>query len=569
MVPQTKQLCQILTPPEYVLNLGFAARADTVTISTMKRKKKNKSAPTPAAAKTPSVETAGTPEPPVTHGHNAVGVISMNRLVSFGLLLVVIVLLSIVFYKVMAGFLVPMFLAALLVVIFEPFHQWFLKKCNDHEPLAAGLTTLSILLTVLVPIGILFALAIGEGQSLFRQYRSPQLAQGVSNIRKRLNLELPLSEQFRQIESRFDSLHSQLVNDEMEKQAFGVAEIFQNAAEIAQASNLPWPPGGESAQEDGATQTKRMEDNWSLFHQHISKARDIDKSANWDLQDAADDPAEFERQRHVNLREYQHELSIASSHFETFKVGFLGGRLRALFTQAVNPSEEQIESYVSSFSQIARNKLPKLGGATSAFVGSILVGTAIMIFSLYFFLLDGERMIKSVQGLSPLDDEHEVELIEEFGRVSRAVAVATLLSALTQGLLAGIGFYFCGLESIFLLTLLSAVLAMVPFVGAASVWIPCCLYLYFVDQNMTAAIGLAIYGFAVISMADNVIKPIVLHGQSNLHPLLALLSVIGGVSTLGPIGIVIGPMVVVFLQTLLKILRRELDGIEHELEAAQ
>ena len=70
-------------------------------------------------------------------------------------------------------------------------------------------------------------------------------------------------------------------------------------------------------------------------------------------------------------------------------------------------------------------------------------------------------------------------------------------------------------------------------------------------------------------MADNVIKPIVLHGQSNLHPLLALLSVIGGVSTLGPIGIVIGPMVVVFLQTLLKILRRELDGIEHELEAAQ
>lgn len=178
-------------------------------------------------------------------------------------------------------------------------------------------------------------------------------------------------------------------------------------------------------------------------------------------------------------------------------------------------------------------------------------------------------MIKSVQGLSPLDDEHEVELIEEFGRVSRAVAVATLLSALTQGLLAGIGFYFCGLESIFLLTLLSAVLAMVPFVGAASVWIPCCLYLYFVDQNMTAAIGLAIYGFAVISMADNVIKPIVLHGQSNLHPLLALLSVIGGVSTLGPIGIVIGPMVVVFLQTLLKILRRELDGIEHELEAAQ
>ena len=175
--------------------------------------------------------------------------------------------------------------------------------------------------------------------------------------------------------------------------------------------------------------------------------------------------------------------------------------------------------------------------------------------------------VECESGEKKTEDISDRELIEEFGRVSRAVAVATLLSALAQGLLAGLGFYFCGLESIFLLTLLSAVLAMVPFVGAASIWMPCCLYLYFVDQNITAAIGLAIYGFAVISMADNIIKPIVLHGQSNLHPLLALLSVIGGVSTLGPIGIVIGPMIVVFLQTLLKILRRELDGIEHEVAA--
>jgi predicted PurR-regulated permease PerM len=161
-----------------------------------------------------------------------------------------------------------------------------------------------------------------------------------------------------------------------------------------------------------------------------------------------------------------------------------------------------------------------------------------------------------------LDDDHEQELVSEFGKGSRAVVVATLLSALVQGLLAGIGFYFAGLESIFLLTVLSALLAMVPFVGAASVWVPCCLYLYFIDNNISAAIGLGIYGALIISMADNVIKPFVLHGQSNLHPLLALLSVLGGVATLGPIGILIGPMVVAFLQTLLKILQREIAGFE-------
>jgi predicted PurR-regulated permease PerM len=539
----------------------------------MKRNKKSKpdKTPAPAAPQNQSATKSDTSERLAARDKDAVGTISMNRLVSFGLLLTVIILLSIVFYKVMASFLIPMFLAALLVVIFDPFHQWFLKKCNGRETLAAALTTLSIMLTVLVPIGLLLTMAVMESQSLFRQYRSPQLVQSLVDLRKNLKLDSPLSEQFRQVESRFDSLHLQLLNDDMDKQRIGISEIYQTAAEIAEASELQWSDAGdaEKTEEAASSKSQQTKENWALFQQHIAAAREIDQSASWELSKEDSDVARSELQRHENLQAYKQELSEANAYFEKFKVAFLGGRIRALFTQAVNPSNEQIESYVNSFSKFTQTNLPKLGGATSAFLGSLLLGTSIMIFSLYFFLLDGERMIKSIQGLSPLDDQHEVELIEEFGRVSRAVAVATLLSAVAQGLLAGIGFYVCGLESVFSLTLLSAVLAMVPFVGAASVWIPCCLYLYFVDQNLAAAIGLAIYGFAVISMADNIIKPIVLHGQSNLHPLLALLSVIGGVSTLGPIGIVIGPMVVVFLQTLLKILRRELDGIEHELEATQ
>jgi len=79
---------------------------------------------------------------------------------------------------------------------------------------------------------------------------------------------------------------------------------------------------------------------------------------------------------------------------------------------------------------------------------------------------------------------------------------------------------------------------------------------------MLAAGLLAAYGAGIVSLADNVIKPMVLHGQSNLHPLLALLSVLGGVQALGPIGVLVGPMVVVFLQTLLNILQRELISIE-------
>jgi predicted PurR-regulated permease PerM len=78
---------------------------------------------------------------------------------------------------------------------------------------------------------------------------------------------------------------------------------------------------------------------------------------------------------------------------------------------------------------------------------------------------------------------------------------------------------------------------------------------------------LALYGACVVSVADNIIKPIILHGQSNLHPLLALLSVLGGVRALGPIGIFVGPMAVAFLQALLNILNVELKNLEERREA--
>jgi predicted PurR-regulated permease PerM len=256
-----------------------------------------------------------------------------------------------------------------------------------------------------------------------------------------------------------------------------------------------------------------------------------------------------------------------SQSFDAFKYKLLGGRTRAFAIEFLNPTDEKLQGYATSGGQFLKDQVVRFGGFAGSVLGSLLLGSAIMIISLYFFLLDGPAMLESFRGLSPLDDEHEVALADEFANVSRAVVVATLVSALAQGVLAGIGFYFTGFEAIFLLTVLSAVLAMVPFVGAAAVWIPCSLYLYFVDNNMTAAIGLGIYGVAVISMADNFIKPFVLHGTSNLHPLLALLSVLGGVTALGPIGILIGPMVVVFLQTLLKILQRELatmDGAPSE-----
>jgi predicted PurR-regulated permease PerM len=256
------------------------------------------------------------------------------------------------------------------------------------------------------------------------------------------------------------------------------------------------------------------------------------------------------------------QLRAMMRDFDSFKTTYSGGKSWAWLKLLANPTREEVDDYGKATATFLREQLFSLGGATTAFLGRLLLGLVVMVISMYFFFLDGPKMIDALRGLSPLDDDHERELIEEFDRVSRAVVLATLLSALAQGLLAGIGFAVVGVDNVFLLTMLTVCMSLVPFFGAASVWFPVCVWLYFVELRIGAAIGLGIFGFAVVSTVDNLIKPYVLHGQSNIHPLIALLSVLGGVSAMGPMGILVGPMIVVFLQTVLKILQREMTKMD-------
>lgn len=351
----------------------------------------------------------------------------MGRIVSFVLLLVIILLIGAVFLAVMAQFLVPMFLAVLLVVLFRPLHHWIQEKCGGRAHLAAGLTTLAIVLIVLIPLLLVLTRAVAEGW---------KAAQTLDQGKIRVDVE---------------------------------------------------------------QRAKAMAERW----------RPLTTRLGIDLPRRDELPKEIMRT--------------------------VGAKIQAV----VAPVAQR----------------------TVQFLGNFLLGLFILLVSLYFFLADGPDMIRAAMQLSPLDDRYEAQLLDEFVRVSRAVVLATLLSAFGQGILAGFGYWLVGLNSVFLLTFLTMLLALVPFVGAAAVWFSCALFLLFYDRTY-AAIFLITYGALVVSFADNVIKPYVLHGQSNLHPLLALLSVLGGIKVLGPIGIFVGPMVVAFLQALLNILRSELDSLE-------
>ena len=164
----------------------------------------------------------------------------------------------------------------------------------------------------------------------------------------------------------------------------------------------------------------------------------------------------------------------------------------------------------------------------------------------------------------PLERQKARQLLERFSNVTRATVSATLLAAVAQGGLVGAGLLVVGMPATILLTALATLLAVIPFVGASVVWVPACLWLSLYEGRPLAATLLALYCLLIVSLADNLVKPWVLHGQANMHPLLALLSVLGGVSALGIVGLLVGPLAVSFLHGLLVMFRSEIDALNSQ-----
>jgi len=470
----------------------------------------------------------------------------VTRKFSFYLLLAIVLVTGFVFFRVMANFVIPLFLAAVLVVIFRPVQSWITERCRDRARLAAALTTAVIMLIVIAPLVWIFTLATSEGIHLATETPLAKVKSKVEDVRQKYNLDLEDGELLHQIDNWLErgSLVTEPEAVEGRTAVLEEGQLDQLRKLVQQLSTVPTDEKpAQSSVETTANQAKRAVLQ-SIKEQLLESIGELSPGKAGEL----------------NFRQYSETILELQLAFQKYRHQFLGGPLNAWIKETVNPSEEQYRELQRRLFREAKNMLLSITGTGAAIVSSLLFNLTIMILGVYYFLADGPKLIRAGMRLSPLDDRHETELLQEFDTSCRAVVLATLLTAIVQGLLSGIGYYLCGLESVFLLTMLTMVMALVPFVGAATIWVPACLWL-FIDGSPYQSVFLLAYGFLIVSMADNVVKPYILHGQSNLHPLLALLSVIGGVQVLGPLGILVGPMLVTFLQALLNMLHGELDSL--------
>jgi predicted PurR-regulated permease PerM len=195
--------------------------------------------------------------------------------------------------------------------------------------------------------------------------------------------------------------------------------------------------------------------------------------------------------------------------------------------------------------------LASIGG--SFFVGALgaAVGVAMTLLLLFFFLRDGEGMAQRVLLLIPLDAERKARLVEHLAAVTRAVLLGALLTATVQGTLVGIAFVLVRLPSPLVFGALGAVASLVPLVGASLVWVPAAVVLG-VQGRWAAGLFLAVWGLAVVTSADNLIRPRFIAGRAQISTLPVLLGLVGGVAAFGPIGMVLGPVVIALVLALLR-----------------
>jgi len=192
---------------------------------------------------------------------------------------------------------------------------------------------------------------------------------------------------------------------------------------------------------------------------------------------------------------------------------------------------------------------------TTQFITSLIL----IIFTMYFFFKDGDRLLNKLMELTPLANKYDKAIFKKFRDVGYSTIISTFVTAIAQGLVGAIGFIIIGLPAFFPAVIMT-VLALLPYIGAAFVWLPVGIYLLVVGQ-VWQGIFLLAWGMLVVSLIDNVLRPFLIKGKAEVHPIFIFFSILGGITLFGFWGIIFGPLIIAITVTILDIYETEFKEV--------
>jgi predicted PurR-regulated permease PerM len=202
-------------------------------------------------------------------------------------------------------------------------------------------------------------------------------------------------------------------------------------------------------------------------------------------------------------------------------------------------------------------QLPELlsGLGARMFVQAFHTGLAfvVMLFMLFFLVRDGAGIVTTLSSLVPMSARRRERMMVHIAEVTRAVVFGTGITVLVQGAVVGVAFWVTGLAAPLVFALLAAMLALLPFGGTAFVWIPATFVL---AGQGRVGMAIAMLAIGVVSSTiDNVLRPFLIAGGAAVNELLIFVGVLGGAAAFGPVGMVVGPLVLALIAALMRFAR--------------
>ncbi|NPA39776.1 MAG: AI-2E family transporter [Thermodesulfobacteria bacterium] len=237
------------------------------------------------------------------------------------------------------------------------------------------------------------------------------------------------------------------------------------------------------------------------------------------------------------LKLNQHpKLSMLFSKFTAQLQPYLP-QIQAKFTQFVSGL---LQAGISSFKNVVK------------FLASFGFQLAFTLITLYYFLIDGEKLVKEITSLIPGDEEEKQRVLDRTAMILKGVLYGNILTALVQGVLAFIIYFALGIPQYLLWAFLTILASFIPVFGTSIVWFPVGIYLVIKGSYVKATI-LYLYSILLISQIDNFLKPLFIGEKTKIHNLLIFFSVIGGLIKFGTLGLFLGPLILGLFLSIIEI----------------
>ena len=231
------------------------------------------------------------------------------------------------------------------------------------------------------------------------------------------------------------------------------------------------------------------------------------------------------------------------------------------------------QSKVAEGAKVVSTFLLKTIGKTSQSALQTVAMSFIMLYTMFFFLIDGPALLNRIKYLSPIKDEYEDQIIARFTSIARATMKGTVVIGLVQGVLGGATFAIFGVASPVFWGTMMVILSVLPGIGATLIWAPAAI-IAFITGHTGSGIGILVGGL-IIGATDNLLRPILVGRDTKMHELMILFSTLGGIALFGIVGFILGPILAAVFITVTEIYaleyQDELDGLtakEKEAEEA-